>query len=199
MQLYYSNTSPYARKTRLVLREKGLESQIEEVLCNPFDPLPALQRANPLHRVPTLVLPDGGALFDSPVICQYLDDLVPEPRLIPSNGPERWDCLRWEALADGILDAAYNIVMERRRPETERSAHWLDAWEREIRAALTGAEQQRDRLPEELRLSQLALGTALGYLDFRLDDLGWRAACPVLNDWFREFAIRPTFQATQPV
>jgi glutathione S-transferase len=199
MQLYYSHTSPYARKCRLALREKGLEQQVEEILCDPFQELPALRRANPLHRVPTLVLDNGSALFDSPVICQYLDSLAPRPRLIPAGDPERWAVLRWEALADGMVDAAYDSVMERRRPAVERSAHWLASWEAEIGNALTAAEQWVGTLPPALSLAQLALAAALGYLDLRLGQLNWRDGCPQVAAWYDDFSRRPAFRATSPL
>jgi glutathione S-transferase len=199
MQLYYSHTSPYARKCRLALRVKDLEQQVEEILCDPFQELPALRRANPLHRVPTLVLDDGSALFDSPVICQYLDSLAPRPRLIPASGPERWAVLRWEALADGMVDAAYDSVMERRRPAVEQSVHWLASWEAEIRNALTAAERWVGTLPPPLSLAHLALAAALGYLDLRLGQLNWRDDCPQSAAWYDDFARRPAFRATSPL
>lgn len=198
MKLFYSNTSPYARKTRLVLREKGLEQGVDEIPCDPFQEIPGLRQANPLGRVPTLVLDDGSALFDSPVICQYLDSLAAQPRLIPAAGPGRWATLRWEALADGVLDAAYDLVMERRRPAAQQSARWIGHWTGEIHSSLGATEQQLDTLPETLCLSHLALAAALGYLDFRMAELDWRGACPNTSAWFAEFGQRPAMRATQP-
>ncbi|HHS84345.1 MAG TPA: hypothetical protein ENK38_05385, partial [Gammaproteobacteria bacterium] len=96
MKLFYSKTSPYSRKVRLVIHEKGLQQAITSVVCNPFDEVPELEAANPLGKVPTLIMDDGASLYDSPVICAYLDTLTPD-RLIPESGRERWNVLRWEA------------------------------------------------------------------------------------------------------
>ncbi len=197
MKLFYSVTSPYARKTRLLAREKGLQDQIEEIACNPHEKVPGLSKANPLGRVPTLVLDDGSGLFDSPVICQYLDSLSDTPRLIPKSGRKRWATLRWEAQADGILDAAYNSVMESRRPRHEQSPDWIDRWQDEIRTALDAIELDMSTLPEKLCLSHLALAAALDYLDFRLPDLAWRKGRPVCAHWYDDFAQRPSMLDTR--
>ncbi len=197
MKLFYSVTSPYARKTRLMAREKGFQDRIEEIPCNPHEKVPGLSEANPLGRVPTLVLDDGSGLYDSPVICQYLDSLSDTPRLIPESEPQRWDALRWEALADGILDAAYNSVMEGRRPLNEQSQDWIGRWHDEIRTALDAMEQDFAILPESLCLSHLALAAALGYLDFRLPDLAWRAERPAGTRWYEDFSRRPSMQDTR--
>lgn len=196
MKLFYSITSPYARKTRLVAREKGVQDRIEEITCNPHEKVPGLQEANPLGRVPTLILDDGSGLFDSPVICQYLDSLNPSPRLLPDPGPQRWAALRWEALADGIMDAAYDSVMESRRPRHEQSPDWIDRWLNEIRNALNAAEQDLPKLPESLVLSHLALAAALSYLDFRLPDLAWRDGHPQAAHWYAAFEQRPAMRQT---
>ena len=114
MKLFFANTSPYARKTRVVLIEKGLENRMEAVFQNPFEDSPELTATNPLKRVPALVTDEGAAIFDSPVICAFLNDLGKGPDLIP-EGASRWSVLTGEAMTDGILDAAFAIVMERRR------------------------------------------------------------------------------------
>jgi len=197
MKLFYSVTSPYARKTRLVAREKGLQDQIKEIACNPHEKVPGLSEANPLGRVPTLVLDDGSGLFDSPVICQYLDSLSDSPRLIPKSGPRRWEVLRWEALADGVMDAAYDSVMEGRRPLNEQSPDWIGRWQDEIHTALDAIELDLASLPNKLRLSHLALAAALDYLDFRLPNLAWRKGRPTCESWYDEFARRPCMLETR--
>ncbi len=198
MRLYYSETSPYARKVRLVVREKHLGDRVQELVSNPFDEAPELTAANPLGKVPTLVLDDGDSLFDSPLLCAYLDSLSPEPRLIPEAGPERWQVLRWEALSDGILDAAYYLVMERRRPQGENSLDWMQRWIKEIGRSLNQVETQIGGLPSELSLAQIALASALGYLDFRLPDLAWRGGREGSAAWYQGFAERPSMQETWP-
>jgi len=197
MKLFYSTTSPYSRKVRLVIHEKGLQQAITSVACNPFDQVPELEAANPLGKVPTLVLDDGGSLYDSPVICAYLDSLTPG-RLIPESGRERWSVLRWEALCDGMLDATYNIVMERRRDTQKQSAASIAQWKSQVSRSLDHIETGIDTLPDQVTLAQLALGAALGYLDFRLSDLDWRSRCPTLVAWYGDFYIRDAMQNTRP-
>lgn len=196
--LYYSNTSPYSRKVRMLAMEKGMGATVKEILCNPFEDVPGLCEANPLGRVPTLVTDDGLALYDSPVICEFLDAQSPENRMIPEAGVARWKVRRWEALSDGILDAAYNIVMERKRPPEQQSAKWLDHWKGEILRSLAQAEQDLGELSPEVDLSHLALAAALGYLDFRLPELAWREEWPNLDSWYSDIAARASVRDTQP-
>ena len=198
MQLFYSKTSPYSRKVRLVIQEKGLVDKIEAFPCNPFDELPALKAANPLGKVPTLITDSGFALYDSPVICEYLDSLTPENPLIPESGMARWQIRRWEALADGMLDAAYNLVMERRRPSREQSAQWMQRWETDVTRAIQQAGRDMGDLPEAITLAQLALGAALGYLDFRLPEFAWRDGRSVISRWYDVFEMRPSMLQTRP-
>ena len=201
MKLFYSKTSPYSRKVRLVIHEKGLQQAIISVACNPFDKAPELEAANPLGKVPTLIMDDGASLYDSPVICAYLDTLTPS-RLIPESGPdtnmERWNVLRWEALCDGVLDATYNIVMERRRDTREQSAGWIEQWKSQVSRSLDHMEADIDTLPERVSLAQLSLGAALGYLDFRLPDLEWRNQCATLATWYKDFSVHEAMQNTRP-
>ncbi len=197
MKLFYSGTSPYSRKVRLVIHEKGLQKTITSVTCNPFDEVPELEAANPLGKVPTLILDDGTSLYDSPVICACLDTLTPD-RLIPESGRERWNVLRWEALCDGMLDASYNIVMERRRDTREQSAAWIAQWKTQVSRSLDHIEANFDRLPHQVTLAHLALGATLGYLDFRLPDLDWRSQCPALAAWYGDFSVRDAMQDTRP-
>ena len=197
MKLYFANTSPYARKTRIALRELGLLDRVEEIFQNPFEESPQLAAANPLRKVPCLVTDDGAALFDSPVICAYLASLAPSIGLIP-DGDRRWQVLTGEALADGILDAAFALVMERRRPEGERSATWMTRWQDAIGRAVAAAEAMPAPFEGPASVAQIALGAALGYLDFRLHDLNWREAAPGLELWYSDFAERPAMLATRP-
>lgn len=136
MKLFYSPTSPYARKCRALAIEKGIEGRLEIITASPMSNPPELQAANPLGKVPALVLADGSCIVDSPVICAYLDSLGDTPRLIPADPAARFDALTREALADGIMDAAFAIVMERKRPEPQRSAEWLLRWTSAIRRSV---------------------------------------------------------------
>lgn len=198
MKLFYSPTSPYARKVRMLAIEKGLDGSIETVTLDVSKPTLALLATNPLGKVPALLLDNGEALFDSPVICRYLDSLA-APALIPPTGWQQWEVLRWEALADGMTDAAYNLVMEQRsRPEHERSPPTMARWAAEITRTLHYIETRLDSLGDKLTLAHIALGAALGYLDFRLPQLLQESGCTQVTGWYEEFRQRPAMQATQP-
>jgi glutathione S-transferase len=197
MKLYFANTSPYARKARMVILEKELVDLVETVFQNPFEDSPDLKKANPLGKVPALVTDDGNTVFDSPVICAYLDSLSPEIRLIPAD-EARWNVLTAEALADGILDAAFSIVMECRRPEEQQSSMWLERWQTGIQRTISAVDADLTPFVGDLTLAQIALGAALGYLDFRLPDIDWRASNPAISAWFANFTTRPAMKATDP-
>lgn len=198
MKLFYSPTSPYARKVRMVAIETGQDAYIETISVNVAQEQPELFAANPLGKVPSLVLANGEALFDSPVICHYLDSLSGHT-LLPQSGWQHWEILRWEALADGLMDAAYNRVMEERsRPECERSPAAMTRWENEITRTLQHLETRFDTLGASLTLAHLALGAAIGYLEFRLPHLLHSAACPQTLAWYAQFHARPAMRATQP-
>jgi len=148
--------------------------------------------------VPTLVLDDGQALFDSPVICEWLDEQRDEPRLIPRRGPERWAVLRAQALADGMLDDAYLNAMESRRPEAQRSPDAMAAREASLLRCISVLESGSSELTGPLDLAQIAVGCALGYLDFRLPWLEWREGRTRLANWFEVFLRRPSMVRTRP-
>jgi len=198
MQLFYANASPYARKVRLVAHEKGLQDRIELHHCMPLENPPELLHATPIGKVPTLVLDDGTAMYDSPVICEYLDSLNDTPRLIPESGNARWTVLLAQALADGLLDTAVAQIYESRRPEHERSPSVVTRWYNQMLRALAEMEVQLARLPETLTLGHLAFAAALGYLDLRFTQIDWRATHPALGVWFEGFAQRESMQATKP-
>jgi len=198
MQLLYSPTSPYARKCRVVARERGLMEDVEEVACNPMSDPPELQSKNPLGKVPALILDDGAAIFDSPVIAEYLDGLGAAPALIPAAGSARFKVLVAAALGQGVTDAAYNATMEARRPAGQQSP---EAVARYRAAILRGLDQMWDHLgglPGELTLGHISCGTALGYLDLRHGDLNWRDGRDALAKWFEEFDARPSMRETAP-
>lgn len=197
MQLIHSTTSPYARKVRMLVIEKGLADRIEMVGANPLQDPPELLTANPLAKVPALVIEPGFALFDSPLLCAYLDSLA-EPALIPAAGMARWRCLRREALADGVVDAAVASVMEGRRVETQRSPDWLGRWQAAILRGVEALETEADAIAERFYLGAIATAAALGYLDFRLPHIDWRASAPRLAAWLLEVGQRESFRATAP-
>lgn len=199
MQLLISPTSPYARKARVLVREKGLLEQVEETFLNPHqDPAELLAR-NRLGKIPVLVRDDGDALYDSPVICEYLDCLTDSPRLIPASGEARWAVLRAQALADGILDLAVAIVMERARPESEQSPKSMARWREKIERAVGGMSETLSAMRTDgFDLGRVACAVTLGYLDFRLPEYDWRAAQPELIDWYANVAARRSMEETAP-
>jgi len=197
MKLFYSPTSPYVRKVRMVILEKGLTDLIEIDERSPYDLEDELIAANPLCKVPALVLEDGSTLFDSPVVCEYLDSLKPTSKLMP-EGAARWSVMRMVALADGMTDAAYNARMESMRPDADQSATDMAAQRARIMRGITALDAGELPGTDVLDLGTIALAASLGYTDLRHDDLNWRDGHPALAAWMGEFSKRPSFQATIP-
>ncbi|GAB0118851.1 glutathione S-transferase family protein [Acidisoma sp. 7E03] len=197
MKLFYSATSPFVRKVLLCAAIRELDARIERVPTAAFDSPPDLLAANPLCKVPCLVTDDGEALFDSPVICEYLDSLGDAPPLFPEHGA-RWQALRLQALADGMMDAGVLARVESLRPEEPaRSA----AIARQLAAVTRSLALLETHPPAEahLDIGSVSVVCALAYLDFRFASLDWRAGHPRLAHWFSAFtATLPGFAATEP-
>ena len=199
MKLYYSPTSPYVRKVTVLAIEVGLEASIEKIPLDPKVSADGLVSDNPLAKVPTLVADDGTQLYDSPVICEYLDSLHDGPKLLPTVGKARWLVLRQQALADGLLDAALLCMIEAmRRPEQYRWQGWVEHQMDKILRAADSFEAECEVLEGPLTLGSITVACALGYLDFRFPGMGWRSARPALTDWFSRFAERDSMQRTVP-
>lgn len=200
MKLYFSNASPYARKVRMVIAEKRLEPLIEMTPVDVYADPPELLEANPLGKLPALVTDDGFSLYDSPVICAYLDahPQARGERLLPGSGRERWMVLRAEALGDGLMDLGLALMGERRKPEGETSPTSAKRWRGQLLRALDAAPRTLSTLPEAVTLGHLAIAAALGYLDFRHADLNWREGRAELRAWFDGIASRPSIAATAP-
>lgn len=196
LQLRYSPTSPYVRKVLAIIHETGLQDEVSLIATNPHQE-ESLRAQNPLCKVPTLVLEDGTPLFDSPVIAEYLLALASNSDLLPLGGPARWGVLQLQALGDGICDAAVAIRMESLRPEGEKSPGFIKRQEAAIIAALDWLEGQARQL-EPITLGSLSIACALGYLDFRLADLGWRSGRPRLAAWYAAIETRPSLVETKP-
>lgn len=199
MQLYFAAASPFARKVRVLVREKNLLERVEEINVNPLADPQDLQAANPLGKIPTLVLSDGYALFDSPVICEYLDTISGTPRLLPKEGEKRWQTLRLQALADGIMGNAVATVYEHRRPESQRSPEWQQRRRAGILRAARVLESQSKMLAGPLHLGTIAVACALAYLDFRLPEIEWRVDHPRMAQTFDTLASLPAMLATVPI
>lgn len=200
MLLLSAPASPFGRKVKITARIKGLIDRItvENVDTSRTDNH-ELKARNPLQKIPVLVLDDGTDLYDSRVICEYLDALSPTPALFPPPGRERIDVLKRGAMADGIMEAALLLVYEKRfRTEDQRSRPWSDRQQAKIDAALNLLESQPPKLAGAPDYAQIALASALGYLDFRHEGR-WRQGRPALVAWLDDFAARvPAFAETRP-
>jgi len=203
MKLIGTYTSPYVRKVRIVMSEKKLECPFE--LDDVWSQDTRIQAANPLGKVPALILDNGDAVYDSRVIVEYLDTLSPVGKLIPASGRERLEVRTWEALADGLLDAAIAVRLEQvwpgRTPE-QRCQAWIDRHLAKVDAALNamaaGLGDRPYMVGNHLGLADIAVGVALSYLDFRFPALDWRADRPALARFHEKIAQRPSFQDTLP-
>ncbi len=199
MKLYYSPTSPYVRKVTVLAIEVGLETSIENIPLDPKVTAGGLVSDNPLAKVPTLITDDGTQLYDSPVICEYLDSLHDGPKLLPAAGSARWLVLRQQALGDGLLDAALLCMIEAmRRPEPYRWQGWVELQTEKILRAADAFEAECETLEGPLTLGSITVACALGYLDFRFPGIGWRSTRPALTEWFARFAERPSMQRSVP-
>lgn len=199
MRLRFSPTSPYTRKVTVTALELGLDERIHRIGTNPWDPETDLDRDNPLSKVPALTIDDGTVLFDSPVICEYLDSLHQGHKLFPAPGPARWAALRLQALADGVLDAAVlRLVEKARRPAEYRWPDWDARQKRAVDRALDLLERERGGIGGGVTIAEIAIGCALGYLDFRFAGDDWRGGRPKTAAWYEQFAERPSMRATVP-
>jgi glutathione S-transferase len=200
MKLIGSLTSPYVRKIRIVLAEKKIDFDL--VLDSPWEEGNQVVALNPLGKVPVLVLDDESTLYDSRVIAEYLDTVAPNNRLIPTSGRERISVKRWEALADGVLDAAVSAFLESRRPDGERSPSWIERQRDKIARALRVMSDDLGEQPwchgNSLSLADIAVGCALGYVSFRLGDITWSQHYVNLAHLYEKLMQRPAFAETVP-
>jgi glutathione S-transferase len=200
MQLIYAAASPFARKVRILAHETGLLARIEllDTTVLPITLNEQVNARNPLGKIPVLLTDDGEALYDSRVICEYLDTLHDGPRLLPQDDA-RWSVLRLAALADGLMDAALLARYERSvRPAELQWPAWLDGQLGKVKRALTDLERQADSLHGPVSLAQIGVACALGYLDFRFPDLDWRAEHPRLAAFQQAFALRASMRSSAP-
>ena len=200
MKLLGLHPSPFTRKVRIVLAEKKIE--YEFVLASPQNDGALVMARNPIGKVPVLVLEDETSLYDSRVIVEFLDNASPNSRLIPPGNRERIEVRRWEALADGVVDAAILVRYEGQRADAERSAAWI---ERQMNKVSSGVDAMESELGEKayctgtaFNLADIAVGVCLDYLDFRYPTLGWRDAHPNLARLQAKLAERPSFVDTVP-
>jgi glutathione S-transferase len=202
MKLHWGPNSPFVRKVMITAHETGLADRITLVrsLVAMNKTNPAVLRDNPLGKIPTLVTHEGVALFDSDVICEYLDGMHAGPKLIPLQAPQRWQVLRWNALGSGALDALVLWRNERMRPEAHRSPDTLVAYEQKMRATLAWVESEIPTLESiPFSLGHIAIGCMFGYLDLRFaEEFAWRPGHPHSARWFDNFCERPSTRRTEP-
>jgi len=199
MKLYGSLTSPFVRKVRMVLMEKGLAHDL--VVEGPADAAGNVVRLNPLRAIPVLERDDGEVFFDSPMICEYIDSLNDKPRLYPASGEARWQALRWHALGQGMMEATVARFVELRKPAEKQDAAYAAKHEARIAAALVFAAE---RIPASgfisgntIGIADITLAAALGYIDLRHAH-DWRGRHPRLAQWLVPISARPSFIETQP-
>jgi glutathione S-transferase len=200
MKLIAAPASPYSRKVRIVLAEKKID--YEFIIDSPGDAATRVPEYNPLGKIPVLVLEDDTTLFDSRVIVEYLDNASPVGRLIPDDTRARIQVRRWEALADGCTDAANAVVVESRRPADKQSSEWIARQQGKIDRALKAMSDELGTRAwcsgDHYNLSDIAVGCALGYLDFRMTEINWRKTYPNLAKLTEKLAKRVPFQDTLP-
>lgn len=199
MKLLWSSRSPFVRKVMVAAHEVGLAGRIvtERVVVSANKPSAEVMALNPLNKIPTLVLQGGATLYDSRVICEYFDSLHHGTKLLPSGGAGRWQALKRQALGDGLLDVLILRLVEQNRPRELQSESHLAAYRLKIAAALDRIEAEGLELPEQPDIGHIAIGCALGYLDFRFAADQWRAGRPKLSAWYADFARRPSMRATE--
>lgn len=201
MKLHFGLASPYVRKVRAVAIELGLNDRIEllQRTITPVSPETELNADNPLGKIPCLITDEGNALYDSRVICEYLDNLAGGGKMIPSGGEARWTALRRQALADGILDAAVGKRYETfLRPNEVQWQSWIDAQTNKYKQALDQLEKEAGSFGDTVDIGTVATACAAGYMDFRYGDEGWRKGRPELAGWYEMFAKRPSISETVP-
>lgn len=200
MKLLASLTSPYARKIRIILAEKGLPFEL--VVDSPWEANTRVPETNPLGKVPALITDEGETFFDSPVIAAYLETLGAAPALLPADALGAVRVRQTEALADGLTDAAVAALLESRRPDGERSDREIARQLEKVERALAELARRAARGPwldgDTLQLGDIAAGAALGYLDFRFPHIDWRTPRPALAALAARLAARPSFATTLP-
>ena len=200
MKLITSLTSPYGRKTRIVLAEKHLDAELIDE--NVWAADTKIQLYNPLGKVPALILDDGNVLFDSRVIVEYLDDARPGAKLIPDNNRERAMVKRWEALGDGIADAGVAVFLERKRPAEKQAGEWITRQLAKVESGIAFAARELGERKfcngDVFTLADVSLACALLWLEFRLAEINWRETYPNLRVWMERVESRQEFIDTQP-
>jgi len=202
VKIHWSSRSPFVRKVMVVAHEVGLADRIEKVPTHVAmtNPNRELLQVNPLGKIPALVTDQGKVLFDSTVICEYLDSLHRGTKLFPQAPEQRWPALRWHALGDNMLDTLVLWRNEGLRPQSQQSPETIAGFELKTRTALDAIEREAPALAAApFGIGHVAVGVALGYIDFRFPGLRWRDGHPQIAAWYGSFAQRPSALSTVPV
>jgi len=199
VKLCDSSTSPYVRKVRACAITRGIDSRIERVPTDANASRPEFVAINPLSKVPALVTDDGVALFDSPVICEYLDSVGSAPKLFPAAGPARWKAITQQALGDGILDATQPRRREIALPQDDGRKAYIELQQGKVKRALVELEKDAGSLGDLKTIGEITIGCALGYLDFRYANEPWRPGHPKLEAWYAKVVKLPPLAETLPV
>jgi glutathione S-transferase len=200
MKLHWAVASPFVRKVMVVAHETGTAGRLQliETSVSMSEANPTVQRANPLSKIPTLLLEDGTSLYDSRTICEYLDSLHERTKLFP-QAPLRWDALRRHSLGDGLMDTLILWRQERLKPQERQTPAWLETYACKVEVTLRQLDEEADALGKRaFDIGHVALGCALGYIDFRFADLAWRFSAPRLAAWHATFEARASAIATHP-
>ncbi|MCW8901906.1 MAG: glutathione S-transferase N-terminal domain-containing protein [Gammaproteobacteria bacterium] len=202
MKLYYSSTSPFVRKVNIFAIEAGLDQQLEWVKTNPWQAEDHLTTENPLSKIPTLITDDDEIIYDSRVICEYLDTLHTGEKMIPAPGEARWQVLRLQALADGVLDAGILRFMEKKRTSDMQSTDWDEMQKGAVERGLDHLEYTvsdwATQATQNLNIGVISVACVLGWLDFRFSHENWRINRPNLQQWFEAFSKRDSMLKTLP-
>jgi glutathione S-transferase len=197
MKITASGASPYVRKVMACAIARGIDQQLEKWTIATTDPV--LSNSNPLGKVPTLINDEGVALFDSPVICEFLDSIGSAPGLFPAAGPARWAALRLQAIGDGILDASQPRRREIALPQDEGRVGYIDLQRGKVTRAVDTLEKEAASLGALKTVGDIAVACALGYLDFRFANEPWRPGHPKLEAWYASVVTLPPMAKTAPV
>ncbi len=201
MRLHWSQVSPYVRKVMICAHETGTFDRLELVKSKVAATVPNLDlmRDNPLGKVPALVTPDGATVYDSVVICEYLESVGAPRGLFPTEPPLRWDALRWHAIGNGMADALILWFRELLREESKQLPELVAILKLKIEACIPVLERETEVVcAQPLHIGHIAVGTALAYIDFRFPEVDWRQDHPRLAAWYETFASRPSALATVP-
>jgi glutathione S-transferase len=202
MLLHWSPRSPFVRKVMIAAHELGLSDRIETVrtVVAPSQPNTELMKENPQSRLPTLRAADGTVIYDSPVICEYFDSLHSGAKLFPADFPERLAALRRQSLGDGMLDTLLMWRGEVTRPPAQQSIKHMQAWKLKTNVSVDALEEEADALTaSRFSIGHIALGVALGYIDFRFPEIKWRNGHPKIAAWHKQFEARPSAKANEAV